>query len=49
MTASEGAVEGVEGLSKKEKGLWTGQQCGDCREEGSIRGLYGLRKNTIKN
>ena len=37
----------MEGLSKKEKRTQgPGQQCGDCREDQSIRGLSGNEKNT---
>ena len=39
----------MEGLSKKEKGLRYGKQCGDCRGKGDIKGLNDNRKNTIKN
>ena len=37
----------MEELNKKEKGLFPGhgQQCGDCREEGSIRGLNSNGKS----
>ena len=40
----------MEELNKKEKGLFPGhgQQCGDCREEGSIRGINGGRKKCHK-
>ena len=39
----------MEGLSKKEKGLVdVDKQCGDCWQEGGIKGLNDNGKNTIE-
>ena len=38
----------MKGLGKKEKGLMDMDECGDCCGGGSIRGLNGNGKNTIK-
>ena len=41
----------LEGGGIKQKGKRThghGQQCGDCREEGSLKRLNGNGKNTVK-
>ena len=49
MTASRGEPEGVEGLSKKEKGLMDVDNCVVIAgEEGGIRGLNGNGKNSTK-
>ena len=42
-----GEGKGVEQLHKKEKKAH-GQQCGDCRRDGCLRGINGNGKNVIK-
>ena len=48
MTASREGGEEVEGLSKQEKGLMDMDNSVVIAGEGSIRGLNGNRKTTIK-
>ena len=49
MTASGGGRLGVRGTEQKGKRPHGhGQQCGDCWQEGGIRGRNGNGKNTIK-